>query len=49
VAMNQIIESPEIIAILPTVPTLVDYCDSLYKCEYSKFFKSLGTLSLRMI
>jgi 26S proteasome regulatory subunit N7 len=34
-----------VIAVLPVVPTLKDFSDSLYKCEYATFFKALGALS----
>lgn len=30
------------IAVLPVVPTLKNFSDSLYKCEYATFFKALG-------
>ncbi|KAI5476138.1 26S proteasome regulatory subunit N7 [Pseudohyphozyma bogoriensis] len=41
---KKIIDSPEVIALIPNVPTLKDFCDSLYKCEYATFFKSLATV-----
>lgn len=32
------------IGVLPDVPTLKDFCDSLYKSEYVKFFQALATI-----
>lgn len=42
----QIIEAPEVIALLPTVPTLQNFSESLWKCDYKAFFKALGASSL---
>ncbi|KAK4699317.1 26S proteasome regulatory subunit N7, partial [Phenoliferia sp. Uapishka_3] len=41
---KKIIDSPEVIAILPAVPTLSSFTDSLYKCEYATFFRSLAQI-----
>ncbi|GAA5964397.1 hypothetical protein JCM3765_006403 [Sporobolomyces pararoseus] len=41
---SKIIESPEVISVLPNVPTLKDFTDSLYKTDYSTFFRSLATV-----
>ncbi|GAA5904353.1 uncharacterized protein JCM6883_006459 [Sporobolomyces salmoneus] len=41
---QKIIESPEVISVLPNVPTLQNYTDSLYKTDYSTFFRSLATI-----
>ncbi|SGZ28712.1 BQ5605_C027g10419 [Microbotryum silenes-dioicae] len=38
----QIIEAPEVIALIPTRPTLKDYCESLWRCDYAAFFKALA-------
>ncbi|KAM0748303.1 proteasome 26S subunit [Meredithblackwellia eburnea MCA 4105] len=39
---KKIIDSPEVIALIPTVPSLKHFTDSLYKCEYATFFRSLA-------
>ncbi|KAL8286307.1 hypothetical protein RQP46_004795 [Phenoliferia psychrophenolica] len=41
---KKIIDSPEVIALIPTVPTLKNFCDSLYKCDYATFFRSLAQI-----
>ncbi|GAA5962389.1 hypothetical protein JCM21900_005103, partial [Sporobolomyces salmonicolor] len=38
---NKIIDAPEVIAVIPNVPSLKDFYDSLYKCDYATFFRSL--------
>ena len=38
----QIIDSPEILALLPNLPSLNNFTDSLYKCDYAKFFQALA-------
>jgi 26S proteasome regulatory subunit N7 len=39
---GKVIESPEILEVLHEIPHLEDYITSLYGCDYSKFFTSLG-------
>ncbi|KDE02975.1 hypothetical protein MVLG_06509 [Microbotryum lychnidis-dioicae p1A1 Lamole] len=39
---KKIIEAPEVIALIPTRPTLKDYCESLWRCDYAAFFKALA-------
>jgi len=39
---NKIIQSPEINAILPSLPTLSAFTKSLHQCHYDKFFRALG-------
>jgi 26S proteasome regulatory subunit N7 len=41
---KKIIESPEVISVLPNVPTLKGFTESLYKTDYSTFFRSLATV-----
>ncbi|GAA5940079.1 uncharacterized protein JCM15063_001696 [Sporobolomyces koalae] len=41
---SKIIESPEVISVLPNVPSLRNFTDSLYKTDYATFFKSLATV-----
>ncbi|KAK4051251.1 proteasome regulatory particle subunit [Microbotryomycetes sp. JL201] len=38
----QIIDAPEVIALIPNMPSLKSYCDSLWKCEYAAFFQALA-------
>lgn len=38
------IDSPEIIALLPTFPSLTQFTTSLHSCSYSNFFKSLAII-----
>ena len=45
----QVIDAPEVIAVVPTVPTIKGFAESLHKSDYAAFFKALGsshTLSL---
>lgn len=46
---KKIIESPEVIALLPTVPSLRDFTDSLYKCDYATFFRSLAEVETHQL
>ncbi|ORY92467.1 proteasome 26S subunit [Leucosporidium creatinivorum] len=41
---KKIIEAPEVIALLPTVPTLANLSSSLWKCDYRAFFLALADL-----
>ncbi|GAA5859943.1 hypothetical protein JCM1840_001807 [Sporobolomyces johnsonii] len=41
---KKVIDAPEVIAVIPNVPSLKDFCDSLYKCDYATFFRSLATV-----
>ncbi|GAA5843871.1 hypothetical protein JCM5353_007397 [Sporobolomyces roseus] len=41
---SKIIDSPEVISVLPNVPSIKDFTDSLYKTDYSTFFRSLATI-----
>ena len=38
----QIIQSPEITALLPSLPTLSSFTKSFYNCHYHKFFQALA-------
>lgn len=47
----QVIDAPEVIAVVPTVPTIKGFAESLHKSDYAAFFKALGssrTLSLSL-
>lgn len=39
---KKVIDSPEVIATLPSLPHLQDYTSALYESEYAKFFKALA-------
>ncbi|KAK4056051.1 proteasome regulatory particle subunit [Microbotryomycetes sp. JL221] len=39
---KKIIDAPEVIALIPTTPSLSDYCASLWKCDYNAFFRALA-------
>lgn len=41
---KKVIDSPEVISVIPTVPLLKDFSESLYKCEYSAFFRALAAV-----
>ncbi|KAG8935614.1 hypothetical protein FRC02_007325 [Tulasnella sp. 418] len=41
---KKIISSPEVNQVLPEIPTLADFTQSLYNCDYAKFFVSLAAL-----
>lgn len=43
---KKIINAPEVIQVLPELPTLGDLVKNLYECHYDKFFIALGKLSL---
>lgn len=42
---SQVIDAPEVIAVVPTVPTIKGFAESLHKSDYAAFFKALGALS----
>jgi 26S proteasome regulatory subunit N7 len=42
--LRQIISAPEVIQILPDIPTLSSLIESLYGCTYATFFVALATL-----
>ncbi|KAM0787498.1 hypothetical protein ACM66B_003570 [Microbotryomycetes sp. NB124-2] len=39
---KKIIDAPEVIALIPSTPSLKNYCESLWKCEYASFFEALA-------
>ena len=39
---QKIIDSPEVIAVLPTLPHLQDFTTTLYDTDYAKFFRALA-------
>lgn len=39
----QVIDAPEVIAVVPNVPTIKDFAESLYKSDYATFFRCLGS------
>lgn len=39
---TKIIDSPEVISVLPSLPHLKDYTTTLYNTEYAKFFRALA-------
>ena len=39
---QKIIDSPEVIAVLPNLPHLQDFTSTLYNTEYAKFFRALA-------
>jgi len=41
---TKVIHSPEILEVIHEVPHLVDFANSLYNCEYAKFFESLAEM-----
>ncbi|GAA5855343.1 hypothetical protein JCM8547_009042 [Rhodosporidiobolus lusitaniae] len=41
---KKVIDAPEVLAVLPKVPTLTNFAESLWKCDYSGFFKALATV-----
>ncbi|KAN0141023.1 26S proteasome subunit RPN7 domain containing protein [Lactarius tabidus] len=41
---KKIISAPEVISVLPELPTLADTTKNLYDCHYDKFFVALATL-----
>ncbi|GAA5843858.1 hypothetical protein JCM11251_003536 [Rhodosporidiobolus azoricus] len=41
---KKVIDAPEVLAVLPTVPTLQNFAESLWKCDYAAFFKALATV-----
>ncbi|GAA6063937.1 hypothetical protein JCM10212_002135, partial [Sporobolomyces blumeae] len=40
----KIIDSPEVISVLPNVPTIKDFTEALYKTDYKTFFRALATV-----
>lgn len=40
----KVIQSPEILEVIHEIPHLVDYANSLYNCDYAKFFESLAEM-----
>ncbi|BGP15631.1 hypothetical protein JCM10213_004151 [Rhodosporidiobolus nylandii] len=41
---KKVIDAPEVLAVLPQLPTLQGFAESLWKCDYSGFFKALATV-----
>ncbi|GJN88998.1 hypothetical protein Rhopal_001969-T1 [Rhodotorula paludigena] len=41
---KKVIDAPEVIAVLPSRPTIKDYAESLWKCDYAAFFRALATV-----
>jgi 26S proteasome regulatory subunit N7 len=43
---SKVIDAPEILEVLHELPHLGEFAVSLYECNYSVFYRSLGTSSL---
>ncbi|GAA5983038.1 hypothetical protein JCM11641_004698 [Rhodosporidiobolus odoratus] len=41
---KKVTDSPEVLAVLPQLPSLQGFAESLWKCDYSGFFKALATV-----
>ncbi|GAA6026352.1 hypothetical protein JCM8202_001960 [Rhodotorula sphaerocarpa] len=41
---KKVIDAPEVIAVVPTVPTIKGFAESLYKSDYAAFFKALAAV-----
>ena len=41
--LSQLITAPEVIQVLPELPTLSELMKNLYDSHYDKFFHALGT------
>ena len=41
----QVVDTPEILAVIEQVPFLSDFLNSLYGCQYKNFFIALGKSS----
>ncbi|GAA5982258.1 hypothetical protein JCM10908_004804 [Rhodotorula pacifica] len=41
---KKVIDAPEVIAVVPTVPTIKGFAESLHKSDYAAFFKALATV-----
>ncbi|GAA6043772.1 hypothetical protein JCM8097_007695, partial [Rhodosporidiobolus ruineniae] len=39
---KKVIDAPEVLAVLPTLPSLQNFAESLWKCDYSAFFRALA-------
>ncbi|CAG8449925.1 10834_t:CDS:2 [Racocetra fulgida] len=39
---KKVIDAPEVLEVLDEIPYLKDFINSLYNCEYAKFFQALG-------
>jgi len=42
---TKVVNSPEILSVIDEIEALGDFLYSLYKCEYSKFFSALATIT----
>ncbi|CAJ0827507.1 377_t:CDS:2 [Entrophospora sp. SA101] len=42
ISLNRVIDSPEVLEVLGEIPHLENYINSLYNCDYAKFFLSLA-------
>jgi len=42
---TKVINSPEILSVIDDIPALGDFLNCLYKCDYSKFFSALATIT----
>ncbi|BGP31656.1 proteasome regulatory particle subunit [Rhodotorula toruloides] len=40
---KKVIDAPEVIAVVPNVPTIKNFAESLYKSDYATFFRCLAT------
>ncbi|GAA5905078.1 hypothetical protein JCM6882_002434 [Rhodosporidiobolus microsporus] len=41
---KKVIDAPEVLAVLPATPTLQNFAESLWKCDYAAFFNALATV-----
>ncbi|GAA6020938.1 hypothetical protein JCM10207_003194 [Rhodosporidiobolus poonsookiae] len=41
---KKVIDAPEVLAVLPKIPSLENYAESLHKCDYAAFFQALATV-----
>ncbi|GAA5966401.1 hypothetical protein JCM8115_002862 [Rhodotorula mucilaginosa] len=41
---KKVIDAPEVIAVVPTVPTIKGFAESLHKSDYAAFFKALAAV-----
>lgn len=42
---QRVIHAPEILEVLPQMPEIQNFIESLYHCDYRRFFVALGRLS----
>ena len=41
---KKVVDAPEILTVIDSIPNLTSFLDSLYDCQYGSFFKASSTI-----